>query len=240
VNPIVLGVLLVAAFVLVTGGSAFAMQQAAADPTEGAMPPPNTTSVDGAVAWKNGYAVDADGAPTAYGPPGFPSLDNLANAKNAAGDFVGVVTDSDGNPLVNPAGGYVSSTALVDASYPSGDQRRYVDASSVNYVALGRDVLARAGADLGDLIVVIRLRTGDSVGAIVADIAPTGHAREISVACAAALGLPCSARSSGSSSGIGFVLFPGSGTGWPRPTYADDALALFAQWGDVARFKGNT
>ena len=124
--------------------------------------------------------VDVDGAPTAYGPPGMPALDILQHAmsKPAPGkkpQVDGYMTDYEGGPPTiqgskDPAPGYyVSQTGFADLHNPRAeDPRRYVDATKINYVVLGK-AATRAGVKLGDFAVVYSCRTGKSAFAIAGD-----------------------------------------------------------------------
>jgi len=123
--------------------------------------------------------VDVDGAPTAYGPVGFKTLDYLKNAHYRGrpwGEIVGYLTEDD-HPKVpvvqgphDPAPGYyVSQTAFVDdANANERDPRRYVDATKINYVVRGNEAKKR-GVQLGDFVAVHSTHTGRSVFAIVGD-----------------------------------------------------------------------
>lgn len=194
---------------------------------------PTITMKNGAVCFSAGMVVDADGAPNAYAPAGsgLVALDYLANAMD--GDrYVGVVCIG-GVPVVQRAGNpcpgyYVSPTSLVDRSKIITDPRRYVDASVVSYVSVCPE-LRQYGVWLGDLAVVCY---GDKhVAAIVADVSPHNHYGEASVACAAALGIPSSAKNGGVSSGITYVFFPGSASSPPWPCdFAADAEARYAKY----------
>jgi hypothetical protein len=86
--------------------------------------------VRNAVLFRAGMQIDADGAPNAYGPRG-KGLDSLANAKRGA-RFVGVVTSSDGTPIVQKRGAYkgfyVSPTSLYAAGGRESSPSTYVDA----------------------------------------------------------------------------------------------------------------
>ena len=84
--------------------------------------------------------IDADGAPHAYHPDDT-GLDALANAKDRAGRFVGILTDSHGRPIVqasgDPAPGYyISTTTYEDTDQPEATQRRYVDAERVPFIVV--------------------------------------------------------------------------------------------------------
>jgi hypothetical protein len=66
-------------------------------------------------------------------------------------------------------GYYVSQTAFFDRNNKRmEDPRRYLDASKINYVVLGK-AAREAGVKLGDFAVVYSCRTGRSVFAIVGD-----------------------------------------------------------------------
>lgn len=143
--------------------------------------------------------VDVDGAPRAYGPPGSKALDRLQHA-HAMGDpnapIVGYLVEEEPphRPVVqgpqDPAPGfYVSQTAFEDESVENErDPRRYVDATAINYVVLGREA-RRRGARLGDLVAVYSRQTHRSVFGIVGDDGnPSGD--EGSLHLVQALGYP--------------------------------------------------
>ena len=123
--------------------------------------------------------VDVDGAPNAYGPPGSPTLDFLKNAHyrgHRHAEIVGYLTEEN-DPKVpvrqgphDPFPGlYISQTAFTDpALTDEKDVRRYVDATRVSYVVLGK-AAHRGGARLGDFVAVYSRRTRRSVYAIVGD-----------------------------------------------------------------------
>lgn len=143
---------------------------------------PRTLSVQGraAVEIRVKMNVDVDGAPNAYGPKGFKTLDVLKHAKAPAesgrpGEIVGYMTEYDGGPPTvqrkgDPFPGYyVSQTDFADQNNPrKEDPRRYVDASRINYVVQGK-VARKAGVVMGDFAVVYSCRTGRTAYAIVAD-----------------------------------------------------------------------
>lgn len=123
--------------------------------------------------------VDVDGAPNAYGPPGSHTLDKLKNAHyrgRAGAEIVGYLTEDD-HPAVpvlqgprDPYPGlYISQTAFTDPDRTNEkDVRRYVDATRISYVVLGK-AARRQGARLGDFVAVYSRRTRRSVYAIVGD-----------------------------------------------------------------------
>ena len=145
-------------------------------PARAEMPKPATASFD---LLARRMDVDVDGAPNAYGPPGSATLDYLKNAhyrgwRNAA--IVGYLTE-EGHPHVPVVQGpgdpfpgfYISQTAYTDpARTDERDVRRYVDATRINYIVLGKAARQR-GARLGDFVAVYSRRTGRSVYGIVGD-----------------------------------------------------------------------
>lgn len=123
--------------------------------------------------------VDVDGAPRAYGPPGSDALDYPGNAHTMgrlSAPIVGYVLEAapPHRPVVqgpkDPAPGYyVSQTAFQDESIENEhDPRRYVDATKINYVVLGKRA-RRMGARLGDFVAVYSRRTHRAVFGIVGD-----------------------------------------------------------------------
>ncbi|HEY1807885.1 MAG TPA: hypothetical protein VGG42_04940 [Acidobacteriaceae bacterium] len=123
--------------------------------------------------------VDVDGAPNAYGPPGSHTLDNLRDAHylgHRHSEIVGYLTDDDhpNIPIIqgphDPCPGlYISQTAFTDPAITNpANPRRYVDATRINYVVLGKRA-RHLGARLGDFVAVTSLRTHRTVFAIVGD-----------------------------------------------------------------------
>lgn len=194
-------------------------------------------AANGAILFRAGMAVDADGAPDAYAPAGsgLVGLDYLANAMDGE-RYVGVVTVG-GEPVVQGPGdaapGYlVSPTSLYDRARGIADPLRYVNASATPYIAVCPELRAR-GVLLGDVAMV--LYHNRRVGCVVADVSPRGHYGEASIAAARALGIPPSPRNGGVASGVTYVIFPGTTCGWPRTndSIAAQAEALFARFGGV-------
>ena len=185
----------------------------------------------------SGMTIDADGAPNAYHRDDT-GLDELANA-GAPARWNGIITDPDGNPLVQQEGDpfpgyYISCTSLSDETRKFTDPTRYVDASKIPYVVLPEDVADRGGVRLGDFAVVKNLRNGKSSFAIYADIGTLG---EGSVALADALGISSNAREGGASDGILYLLFPGSGNLRPRTIgeIQSEGEKLLADWGGMKK-----
>jgi hypothetical protein len=182
-------------------------------------------SPDGAACFfESPLAVDADGAPNAYGPHGLHSLDNLGNAGHP-GHWWGIVTDKQGRPVVQNgvapkqpcAGFYISPTSLCDPLFETTDVRRYVDATRIPYVALPPAHLRRTGLRIGDFALVINAINGRYTFAIFADAKSDNPSKvklgEFSINAAAALGAPTDARHGSMRKGIITLLFPGSGLG---------------------------
>jgi hypothetical protein len=174
--------------------------------------------------WTAGLAIDADGSPHAYHPDSALGLDRLANAGHP-GNWWGVVTDNgkaSGPPVIqsldDPAPGYfISTTSLEDWSRDWNDPARQVNAETIPFIVLPAnlpDVYHR----LGDFAVVVNLANGKKAGAIVADIGPTDHIGEASIALAQALDIPSDPRTGGASADILVVVFSGSRTApaWPH------------------------
>ena len=178
------------------------------------------------VRYTAGFAVDADGCPSAYHPPAPgaphgrpPGLDDLRNA-GSPGNWYGLVTGDGkrtGTPVVQVStdvcpGFYVSPTSLQDRHRQIKDPRRYVDSKRVPYVAVPPELLA-LGVKLGDFCDVAR---GAKVcSAIVADVGPRKKVGEGSVALAQALGIPASPINGGCDGGVSVTIFLRTSRGWP-------------------------
>lgn len=178
-----------------------------------------TYSVSGkaGVAFKSGMSIDADGSPHAYNPQNT-GLDALGNA-GKPGNWWGIATNASGKPYVqgpnDPAPGYyVSTTSLTDARYPSSDPRHFVDSEKVPFIAVPPE-LKNQGVKVGDLVAVRNEKTGKTAFAVVADIGPSGHIGEGSIKLAQELGINSNARHGGVSSGVSYVVFPGTKQAWP-------------------------
>jgi hypothetical protein len=172
--------------------------------------------ISGAVLFEAGLAIDADGAPNAYGPHN-KGLDFTANARGRNG-WAGLVADKHGRPVVQKRGPYrgyyVSTTSLEDASI-KGDTnpRKYVDARKIPYIVLPPEVARKFDIHLGDFAVVFNQNNGRFAYAIYADIGPRGKLGEGSMALAKALGLPSNPRGGSVEDSVSFLVFPGSGRG---------------------------
>jgi len=200
-----------------------------------------------AVIYQTGLNVDADGSPFAYHPRhgSDKGLDYLGNA-GKPGNWWGIATDNgkgSGNPVIqnanDPAPGYyVSTTSLQDPNFKRTDPRAYVNASEIPFIVLPLRH-KNFGGHLGDLGAVVNLKNGKIAYVIAADEGPPNKLGEGSVALAKALGVNASAKSGGTSNGIAYCFFPGSGNRRPQ-TLAEinkTASALFSQFGGTSKLK---
>jgi hypothetical protein len=182
-----------------------------------------------AIAFKSGMMIDADGAPKAYHQEDGKALDLLANA-GSEGQWTALVTDTGkpgGKPIVqgrgDPAPGYfVSTTALFDKNRPAKSPARYVDSTTIQYIALPPDA-KEWGAKLGDFVVVLNAKNGRLAYAIFADIGPPAKLGEGSIALADAVGIEPNPKTGGLPFGVIYGVFIGSGNGMPRKPAEIDA-----------------
>ncbi|WP_372365705.1 alpha/beta hydrolase [Candidatus Uabimicrobium sp. HlEnr_7] len=192
--------------------------------------------------WGSGMSVDADGAPKAYHRQKGKGLDYLANAGHP-GNWWGIVTKN-GVPVIqkstDPAPGYyVSQTAMFSSQKSIYDPRRYVNASTIPFYVL--PARKSMGAKIGDIAAVINTRSNKVAYAMYADVGPRNHIGEGSIALAEDLGINSSPKKGGISSGIVFVVFPGSGNGNGRLRTRDEireaGQRLFSQWGGMKQLE---
>jgi hypothetical protein len=169
--------------------------------------------------FESGLSVDADGAPKAYGPPGLAgTLDRLGNAGHP-GNWWGIVTDRQGNPVVQNGtapqqpfrGFYISRTALFNPGLDETDVRRYADATQTPYIALPPTYFHGTHLQLGDYALLINGNNGQYTFAVFADTKKQPNLGEISICASAALGGPIDARSGSLPRGIITLVFPNSG-----------------------------
>ena len=196
----------------------------------------------GAVIYKAGCSVNADGAPHAYCPSdsGMTSLDYLGNA-GSPGNWWGIATDPTGTPYVQKPwhaapGFYVSTTALINPQYEEGHPSRYVDSERYCFSVIpgGQDWFK-----LGDVGLVYNQETGDNMVHAVADVGPQNHLGEGSILLARCLGLNHSPKSGGTSKKIiTWMTLPNSDPGYsPWEEKCQLALEAVQVWGGLARLK---
>jgi hypothetical protein len=200
------------------------------------------------ILFRSGMAVDVDGAPKAYHAQDTLALNRLTGAGHS-GHWWALVT-KDGKPVVqgpmDPAPGYyVSMTSLQSPAFEVMDPRRYIDASTIPYVALPKAVVIAGKVRLGDLVVVVNQANGKVAYAIYADQGPKDKLGEGSLYLAnqlrtTPLSDPSAMRSS-LTGGIVYVLFPGSGNRRPktREEIARVGAKLFEQWGGLVALKAS-
>ena len=171
----------------------------------------------GVTMYKAKMYIDADGSPRAYGP-GNSGLDWTANA-GSPGNWWGVVTDNNGDPIIQGSGDpfpgmYVSTTSLVNSSYSSTNPLRYANSETVPFFVLPTAVVSLGGITIGDIAYVYNTITGQGCYAIYADSGPAGKLGEGSIYLAGQIGVDPNARTGGTSSEIiDYIVFPGSGYG---------------------------
>jgi hypothetical protein len=172
----------------------------------------------GTILYRAKFAIDADGSPRAYGP-NETGLDINENAKNN-GQWVGVVTDAAGKPIIQKLGDpypglYVSQTSLYDTQYDNTDPRCYVDAEKIPYIVLPMALMELSKASIGDMAYVFNPATKKNSYAIVADEGPEGLLGEGSIYLAKALGIANISPRDGGLEGeaIQYIVFPRSGLG---------------------------
>jgi Fungal chitosanase of glycosyl hydrolase group 75 len=199
-----------------------------------------------AVVFRSGMAVDVDGAPKAYHANDTDALNRMAHA-GRPGHWWALATQH-GAPVVqgpeHPAPGYyLSMTSLQNPAFAVTDPRRYVDASTIPYVALPEAVTRAGRVRLGDLAAVVNQSNGKVAFAIYADQGPRDKLGEGSLYLVNQLrNAPVPDKAGIRQSlpkGIVYVLFPGSGNRRPksREQIVAGAAALFERWGGVAAAK---
>lgn len=154
--------------------------------------------------------INADGHPQAYHPKD-EGIDYLDNA-HKADDWWGVVT-VDGKPFINPKTGYyVSTTSLQNYDLPTTDQRRYVHSGQVPFIVVPDDI----SSCIGCLAYVVDTETGNSCGAIVADIGP--EIGEVSMFLADQLDIDSDPKTGGcdNESRFQYYIFDTERFAWPQ------------------------
>jgi hypothetical protein len=195
-----------------------------------------------ALCFQAGMAIDVDGSPSAYhltDGSGIKGEDFISDA-GEEGDWYGVVTDNglpSGNPVEqgenDPDPGFlISQTACEDHTKDLDDPARYLDADKVRYISVPPE-LEHMGVKMGDFCVVTH--KSFCATAIVGDSGPAGKFGEGSPALAIALHIPSSPRNGGVSSGVNYVIFPGTTDGFPKGDFTSKADSFFQAWGGLAK-----
>lgn len=212
------------------------------------------SELDGAVLFKAGLQIDADGAPNAYHPKGRPYGLEKTSYAGRPGNWWGIATDTgrgDGQPIIQGPndpfpGGYVSTTALRDRTKSDHDPTSYVDARVVPYLSLPGRIDERkssatfsssTGLYVGDLFFAFyRMSASD---AIWGDVGPDGNLGEGSIALAQRLGLYTSLDNGHDEPDVVFIGFRMSHArpAWPwEPERMREAAAMLLEnWGGRER-----
>lgn len=209
--------------------------------------------VDGAVLYRSGLVVDADGSPNAYRPGGG-GLDYLSNAlvdphddlHNPVSGWAGILTDNGeptGKPLLQGAndpvpGNYISTTAATDPTWPPRTQRHYLNSEEVSFISVPHPLHREMSCGTFDLAVVM-LHAGPPRGSIVGDVGPSKKVGEGSIALARRLGIPAHPKRGGVGSGVYTIIFPNSASRppWPRRPVEIEEMAFrrLTAWGGLDR-----
>ena len=181
--------------------------------------------MNGTITYRAKLAIDADGSPRAYGPNNT-GLDLTEHALNGS-NWVGVVTDENGEPLIQKAsnpypGLYVSQTSLIDTTFSNSDPRRYVNAEKIPYIVLPETLMIIADIKIGDIGYAYNPKTKKGAYAVFADVGPEGLLGEGSIRLAKDLGLDNISPRDGGLEGaaVQYVVFPNTSLGnGKHPTY---------------------
>lgn len=196
----------------------------------------------GAVCYKSGCAINADGSPHAYAPDGsgLTALDYLANA-GSPGNWWGIACDENGNPYIqspwhHAPGYYVSTTALIDPAFAAHHPNRYLDSERYAFSVIpgGKDF-----AKLGDVGLALNTQSGDNMYFALGDVGPQGQIGEGSMLLGRCLGLNPSPKTGGTSKRIiAWVILPNSDPGFSYwEVKCKRAIGLVNKWGGLARLK---
>lgn len=194
----------------------------------------------GAVCFRAGCTINADGSPHAYAPEasGLSALDWLANA-GSPGNWWGIATDRLGEPVQQAAwhpapGFYVSTTALVNPKYAEHHPARYVDSERYAFAVLPG---GKSFAKLGDVGLALNNKTGDNMYFALGDVGPKNQIGEGSMLLGRCLGLNPSPKTGGTSNRIiSYVILPDSDPGYRDwEAKCNQAITLVGAWGGLAR-----
>jgi hypothetical protein len=168
--------------------------------------------------FEGGMMIDADGAPKAYHKDNRVALDFLGNA-GKPGNWWALVTDTvkrNGKPIMQSAtdpapGYYISMTSLADGAKKTTDPTRYVNSSTVPYIAIPPKF--SASFTLGDIALVVNKKNGKRCYAIFADTGPANKIGEGSIFLAEQLGIAANPKKGGTDKNVVYILFKKSGAG---------------------------
>ncbi len=143
------------------------------------------------ITFRSCMQIDADGSPHAYNPTNT-GLDDNRNAKDQNGNWVGVVTNSNGRPVIqkstDPAPGYyVSPTSYRRRGYAEQDPKKYIDAETIPYIVLSPLIInAVAATFIGCESWVTNSSNGVTpVYSLMAEVGPRYKTGEAGMKCAA-------------------------------------------------------
>lgn len=197
--------------------------------------------LSGVVFYEGGLEIDSDGSPRSYGPHNS-GLDFTGNA-GSPGNWYGILTDSNGEPLVQGAndpcpGMYISTTALQDHSKSSTDPTRYVDSEKIAYISVASDLIKKYGIRMGDLAAIYYRDTNTLCSAVCGDVGPRFKYGEGSIALASKLGINANPRHGGCDDNVITVIFIHSHSSWPLENSTIDSLvrSLLQQIGGIQQF----
>ena len=130
-------------------------------------------------------------------------------------------------------------TSLEDRNLEATNPYRYVDALTIPYVVLPPSLAQAGGAKLGDFGAIYNQNNGMLTYVIFADSGPEEHLGECSVNAAHNVGLELVNKMGGASSGITYIVFPGSGNGQKRTAaeISDNGAKLLNAWGGIGKLK---
>lgn len=152
----------------------------------------------------------ADGSPRCYGPSSPPALDYLGNAGSPETGWWGIVTDDAGYPIVQEEGNkekhpypglYVSCTAYWHDEFPDEeDVRHWVNAEKVRFSVIPSSIrMAVEPKFMGCKARITDKQTGKRINCVCAEIGPSTHMGEASMAVCKAFGLDPDPKCGGSS-----------------------------------------
>ena len=161
------------------------------------------------VSWTGEYTVDGDGSPRCYGPSHCSPdpLDYLGNA-GYQGNWWGIAThnqESWGDPIKQSEqyaypGLYVSTTAYIYPKFYWYDPRHYVNSELVCFAVIPSTVRnATVGICKGCRARITDAKSNRKLDCVIADIGPSDHLGEGSIAAAVYFGLSGDPKTGGSS-----------------------------------------